>query len=302
MKLHRDNIFKKYKWLREKNRPFIISSDYDGLICASFLNHYLDWDLVGYYDYNSIWLSEQAVLNKEKIIWVDLNILPQSGKSIGSHIVYENNEKPKGLNSSCNPNLLAGIDANNFQNKFPFSTILFLFWLHDIKIKNTDLSNLFLLHSDNTWMKIQKYSNNIFYWTNLLSDYNWDIFFKNVDSIEFEKKVDQFLYPKLINLGVASKFSKLKSNYLKILSRESDINPDWDTDVILKLFNMFADIFGWTIPELPIINNKINGVKTKINSNIIRKEGLNNFIIKNKIFSYAFTTENEFSYTVFNNN
>ena len=63
MKLNRDNIFKKYNWLREKKRPFIISCDYDGIICASFLNHYLNWDLVGFYDYNSIWLSEEAKKN-----------------------------------------------------------------------------------------------------------------------------------------------------------------------------------------------------------------------------------------------
>ena len=83
MKLHRDNIFKKYKWLREKNRPFIISSNYDGIICASFLSHYLNWKLVGYYDYNNIWLSDNAVKNKKDIIWVDLNILPETGKSLG---------------------------------------------------------------------------------------------------------------------------------------------------------------------------------------------------------------------------
>ena len=74
MQINRKNIFKKYKWLKEKKRPFIISSDYDGLICASFLSHYLDWQLVGYYDYNSIWLSEDAQKLKKKIIWVDLNI------------------------------------------------------------------------------------------------------------------------------------------------------------------------------------------------------------------------------------
>ena len=52
MKLNRKNIFKKYEWLKEKKRPFIISSDFDGLICASFLSHYLNWELVGYYDFN----------------------------------------------------------------------------------------------------------------------------------------------------------------------------------------------------------------------------------------------------------
>ena len=118
MKLSRDNIFKKYKWLREKKRPFIISSNYDGIICASFLSHYLDWELVGYYDYNNIWLSDNAVKNKKDVIWVDLNILPETGKSLGGHIVFLDDNYPKGLFTSCNPNILAKINAVTVPKKY----------------------------------------------------------------------------------------------------------------------------------------------------------------------------------------
>ena len=55
MQIKRKNIFKSYKWLNHKKRYFIISADYDGLICSSFLNHYLNWSLAGYYDFNSIY-------------------------------------------------------------------------------------------------------------------------------------------------------------------------------------------------------------------------------------------------------
>ena len=109
MKLKRNNIFKQYNWLKDRNRPFIISCDYDGIICASFLKHYLNWDLVGYYDYNSIWLSKDAKYKKDEIIWVDLNILPESGKSIGGHIVSLDKNLPKGFLSSCNPNILLNL-------------------------------------------------------------------------------------------------------------------------------------------------------------------------------------------------
>ena len=40
------------------------------------------------------------------------------------------------------------INAENFKNKFPFSTLIFLLWLHDIKITN-QIAKLFVLHSDN---------------------------------------------------------------------------------------------------------------------------------------------------------
>ena len=42
----------------------------------TFLHHHLNWQLSGYYDYNSIWLSNNALKNKKDLIWVDLNILP----------------------------------------------------------------------------------------------------------------------------------------------------------------------------------------------------------------------------------
>ena len=300
MKLNRENIFKKHKWLKEQNRPFIISSDYDGFICASFLSHYFNWNLVGYYDYNSIWLSDYAIKNKQDIIWVDLNILPKTGKSIGGHIVSINNELPKGFSSSCNPNVLGELTNNDFKNKFPFSTLIFLFWLHDISIKNNDIEKLLILHSDNTWMKIQKYSQNIEKWTKILNNYSWGSLLKNINTIEFEKKIDMYLYPKLIDLKIDTKFSKLTSNHLNIKSREIHINPAWDTDVMLKLFNLFAVHIGWTPPELPKIIKRINGKKNRIEINKISKIGLNNFLSKEKVFSYAIISPFELSYTIFN--
>ena len=298
MKLKRNNILKKYNWLTEKNRLFVTSCNYDGIICASFLKHYLNWNLAGFYDYNSIWLSDEAIKNKNDVIWVDLNILSQLGKSIGGHIVAIDRDLPKGFITSCNPNILLNLTHNDFNKKFPFSTLLFLVWLHNIKITDNYLAKLFILHSDNTWMKIQKYSGNIEDWKNILSDYNWDIL-NNIDSLEFEKKIDQYLYPTLIDIGAASKFSKLKSNYLSIRSRESSINPDWDADVILKLFHLFGKSIGWTPPQLPVITRRVDGFKKKINLDKVIDMGISNFIFKYNVFSYAITSPKIISYTVF---
>ena len=64
MILKRNDIIKKYPWINKKKQKFIISADYDGLICASLLNHYKNWELVGYYDLESIWISNKAKENK----------------------------------------------------------------------------------------------------------------------------------------------------------------------------------------------------------------------------------------------
>ena len=42
MNINKNIIFEKFSWLKEKNKYFVISADYDGLICASFLSHYLN--------------------------------------------------------------------------------------------------------------------------------------------------------------------------------------------------------------------------------------------------------------------
>ena len=73
--LNRKKIFQQFKWLKDKNRQFVISANYDGLICASFLSHFLNWELVGYYNMQTIWISESGVKNKKDLIWVDLDII-----------------------------------------------------------------------------------------------------------------------------------------------------------------------------------------------------------------------------------
>ena len=299
MKINRKNILKKYKWLNEKKRSFIISADYDGAICASFLNHYLNWDLVGYYNFNSIWLSQKAVDNKKELIWVDLNILPLSGRSVGGQIVSLGDEIPRGFNTSCNANLIAEITNKNFNKKFPFSTLLFLMWLHNINLKSSDIGKLLILHSDNTWMKIQKYSKNTNWWKDLLADFNWDKLFSEVNSMQYESKIDQCLYPELKYIDAISGFSKLTSKHLKIKSRESKFNPDWDADIIIKLFELFAKNLNWTPPILPHIITRIEGERFKLPISHINAIGLNVFLKTNKVFSYAITSPTDFNYTNF---
>ena len=120
MQIKRSEIIKKFSWLKDKKNKFIVSASYDGMICASFLSHFLDWELAGYYNLENLWISDEAKDNKQELIWVDLNILPVSGKSIGSQIVSLDNN-PLGLKTSCNPNIINNIDSNKFKMKFPFS-------------------------------------------------------------------------------------------------------------------------------------------------------------------------------------
>ena len=300
MPINHKNIFTRFKWLKQKRNKFIISSDYDGLICASFLSHYLNWELVGYYNMEKIWVSQRGLDAKKSLIWVDLNIVPKIGKAIGGHITICKDQMPEGLNSSCNPNILMKLTEKDFKNKFPFSTLIFLLWLYKYKIPTSEMAKFFILHSDSTWMKIQKYPSNTNKWMNILTGFQWGKLFNNIESMRFEKNIDQKFYPLLSSCSANTGYSKLKSKHLGIQSRECILNPDWDEDIMLNLFELFGQSLSWNPPKLPQIISKIKGKKYSIALSDVKKIGLNKLIKEKKIFSYAITSSKTLKYTVFN--
>ncbi len=299
MQIKRENIIDKFPWLIENNKKYIISSSYDGVICASFLNHFLNWELVGYYDFESLWISRDSFKYKEEIIWVDLNILPIKGRAIGGHIVAYDNQMPKGFSSSCNPNCLANLSSSDFKLKYPFSTIIFLLWLHNIYVSVRKESKFSILHADDVWLKFQKYTQNCSLWSNTLTDYNWELLFDGIDTKTFEKNIIENLYPYYQKSGFINTDGKIFSKFYNTKSKQLWINPDWDEDLILNLSNYFAETLGWTPFKLPEISKRIDGKKQKVNLSQVKETGLNNFIKKNKIFSYAITSSKTLSYTVF---
>tara|TARA_B100000953_G_scaffold112878_1_gene92962 strand:- start:123 stop:1058 length:936 start_codon:yes stop_codon:yes gene_type:complete len=297
-----EQIFKDYPWLLKKKLPMIISSNYDGLICASFLHHHLDWDLVGYYNHESLWIGEQAINQKKDIIWVDLNILPKQGKAIGGHIVSVDGFIPKGFETSCNPNILNQLTSDNFNSKFPFSTLIFLLWLYGFNCPKSEIAKLFILNSDATWLKWQNYHNNCEEWISKLSNFNWQELFYKVNTKTFDKQIDQLLYPELLSISSLKSFGKLSSKFLNIKNREFLVNPDWDEDLILNFFQLIGKHLLWSNPKLPKIIKRVDGIKKKCLLSDVKKIGLNNFIDKKYIFSYAITSPRYFSYTTFGQN
>ena len=299
MVFQQNEMFSQFPWLRDKNLPMIISADYDGLICASFLHHHLNWQLEGYYDLNTIWITEKGIQEKQDLIWVDLNILPKQGKAIGGHIVSISGEIQPGFQSSCNPNILAEITAGDFQRKFPFSTLIYLLWLHNIETKHEMLARLLVLNSDAAWLKYQRYPKNSKKWQKLLPDYNWNWLFQGVNTKAFEKQIDEYLYPLFQSMQAVSGKSKLRSKHLNISSKQFQLNPDWDEDVVLQLLNLFGKTLGWTPPKLPSILRSINGNRKKVPLALIKEIGLSQFLKENRVFSYAIPSPRIFNFTSF---
>ena len=295
-------IFKDYPWLKQKKLPMIVSANYDGLMCASFLHHHLDWDLVGYYNHESLWISDQAIKQKKEIIWVDLNILPKQGKAIGGHIVSVDGFIPTGFETSCNPNILSQLTSDNFNSKFPFSTLIFLMWLYGTEYPNSKISKLLILNTDATWLKWQNYNQNCKKWISQLPSFDWDRLFRTVDSKTFDQQVNGLLYPELLSISSLKNFGKLSSKFLNIKNREFIVNLDWDEDLILNFFQLISNHLYWSSPKLPKLSKRIDGIKTKCALSDVKKIGLNAMINKHNIFSYAITSPRSFSYTTFGAN
>jgi len=118
----------------------------------------------------------------------------------------------------------------------------------------------------------------------------------------FEERVDQILYPELSQIGAISAFGKLKSKKLNITSKQFQFNPDWDENIILNLFNLFGNEFGWTPPNLPEITKCIIGKRQKIDLAEIEQNGLSKFLFEKSVFSYAIPSPNIFNYTSFKQN
>ena len=80
------------------------------------------------------------------------------------------------------------------------------------------------------------------------------------------------------------------------------MNPDWDEDLMLKIFQLISKHLSWSTPQLPKILKRIDGKKEKCLLSQVKKIGLNSIINKKSIFSYAITSPRYFSYTTFGNN
>ena len=158
---------------------------------------------------------------------------------------------------------------------------------------------MLIIHSDSAWLKYQHYTKNFSWWSDALKDFPWKWYFNNVDSKMFETRISDVLYPQLNSIHAISGYSKLRSKHLNFRSRELKLNPDWDEDVIINLFNLFATHLNWTPPKLPSIYERVDGKKRKINIRDVKKVGLSTFLKNNKVFSYTITSPRTLSYTTF---
>jgi len=226
-KINYEEIIKKYPWIVEKKQKAILSPDIDGFLCGLLMSHYLDWDIVGFYNGKFLILKEG--LSAKNCVFLDMEILRKDICLIGHHMNLHNISEPpksyyKVMSRCINPNCIRGFDrAHNFARKYPLGTIHLLIYILEtkypnlVKIKKRGLASLFF--ADGVWKILFKYTNNVLDWFDYLhtgKESAWWIELKRTSVIDLIEGINILL----------KKFKKMEPN-----------NKNWHGHIDISDFN-----------------------------------------------------------------
>lgn len=188
-KIDYDEILKKYPWISKRKQKCILSPDSDGLLCGLFMSHYLDWEIVGFYDGKICVLKEGISAYDDDVCFLDMEIYREEIKSFGHHMlmVYKNHlpeDWNNKLKDCIQPNLMRGYDKNSFRLKYPLATIHLLIAIlensDDIEIEIEPSAIFPLLFTDGTFNVMFSYPENVMNWWEFLKIKEGENLLKNI--------------------------------------------------------------------------------------------------------------------------
>ena len=278
----------------------VISTGLDGLLAAAFLHHHLAWQVAGYYDGASLWLSDEAQTNRDQLVWVDLDICRPKTRSIGHQILTPAGNIPSSLGQLCNPNLLAGIGVQTRTRRYPFSTIIFLLWLHNIPLQRNLVARLLVLHAKAVWMNLQHEAENCLQWQERLPGYDWAWLFSKVDTELFERRMRDQLYAPLQRLVTLEMSGRGRSRRLQLQNGQLKFNPDWDEDVFLKVGGFIGTHLKWSPPHPPRLTRRIDAQLKTAPLQSFNDGNFPTSLIHKGVFSYTISPRNKVNFALIN--
>ncbi|ODS40381.1 MAG: hypothetical protein A7315_08755 [Candidatus Altiarchaeales archaeon WOR_SM1_79] len=293
--MYYEQLLKKYHWIIEEKQNTILSSDSDGMISGLLMSAFFDWNVVGYYDSETLLLREN--FSVKDCVFLDVEIFREYAKSIGHHIIlFDVNSKPNDfINKTINcinPNLLRGYDKKTkYTSKYPFGTLHLL--LRIIKefdpnlVRINDRGVPALLFIDGVWNTFTKYHQNVLNWIKYL-DMEGCIWWKKITSysfIELKKELDDFISKMRIINGNRKWYGHLNLNA-------------FDANILFDFLDMCSEDLGWKFNK----NHwKIHDLKKyRFNRHFINLNTQKDFDIfwnKNP-FSMSTYYRNKISYTI----
>jgi len=300
--MDRNKIFEQFPWLQQKNLNIVSGNDLDAIISSCFLHEILGWNLIGFYNYESIW-HDKSVNRKDlkEAVWVDLDVY-QNIKSIGHHILkIRKVDEIKLHKQSLNPNLQMEIYQGKFAQKYPLGTIHFLLWLFEKDFPHTSFGKLLLWAPDSSWINAQKYKPNVKNWVyDFVPSPLLKTTLKETISQKFEKEMRNVLYPALTKSGFTGGRGQVSSVHLGLRGFRCNFkDPNKDRERINNLIKIISEITGWKEMKIPVSYIEIPGKRGKMLNSELRNQykTLDNFLEKEKVFSYAVVERGEITYT-----
>lgn len=117
-------IRERFPWLDEPGHLMVTSLDLDGLVSAMLMESLRNWQLVGFYDAQHLWVQSGVDIFSGNVVFLDHDIYRVEIPSVGHHILQWQKDIPiPGHQHSLNPNLLRGVTAEDFGRKYPFGTL-----------------------------------------------------------------------------------------------------------------------------------------------------------------------------------
>lgn len=245
-KINYEKIIEKHPWIVEKNKKCILSPDIDGLLCGLLMSHYLNWEIVGFYD-GKVLIIKTGLQTKD-CIFLDMEILRKGIRSVGHHMnVHIINKPPanyhKIMNSCINPNHIRGFDRiANFSSKYPLGTVHLLMYILEnkypgvIKIKKGGLASLFF--ADGVWKILFKYTRNVMGWFTYLhsgKEADWWVKLRKLSVIELIEEINSLL----------SEFKKIKDDNKDWYGHIDISSLDKDKVLLAKTLELLGGLTGW---------------------------------------------------------
>jgi hypothetical protein len=182
-----DLLHERFSGMFRKGRRCVISVDLDGVFSAAMLAHHFEWQVVGFYTINDLWVRRgvlaagvsdpETALKGADLIFLDHDIYRPWVDSIGHHLLQWSPDTPIPLHTdglaSLNPNLLRGITKKAFNRKYPYGTFHFLLacasdWGMLKDFQPDDQITSLLLHIDSSFINAMTYQDNALDWLNWL--------------------------------------------------------------------------------------------------------------------------------------
>ena len=298
-------IFSRYPWINPDincTPPYlVIGDDLDSLLSAALWNHASsrDWIIIGiYHKYSKIFTSTRYSEDLEKAIWLDLDINSWDIKSLGHHLILDNNSRLPG-NNHLNLNYLRNVSLDNFKQKYPLGTIHFLMFLFNQEIPQRKYAREMILSADSSWINGQprRFHENVKDWIyQCLPLQSLQASQNEFGKLEFEKSMQQY-FDYLNSNNVPQGAGQVSSEHLKLTGYQFQFDPG-QKKVLNNYFTIIENITGWCPPKITNFDKKIMGTRKKTRLNKNKSLKLSKIIESDRIFSYVFPKKGYINYTI----